>query len=156
MRCPQIDILLQAGAWGEAKDYEDLFRRAISIAVQIAQLPLVDKSELSIVLSDDLHIGRLNKQWRSKPQSTNVLCFPIDTIKLGETPGQLLGDIIVSRETIAREADELEISFDQHLAHMIIHGFLHIFGYDHIDDKDAGIMEELEGRCLRSLNQVHH
>jgi probable rRNA maturation factor len=80
-----------------------------------------------------------------------VLSFPAYPITPGKIPGPMLGDIIIARETVAREAKELEKPFEDHLTHLMVHGFLHLFGYDHMNDAEAEIMEGLETRILADL-----
>ena len=148
---PTIDIVKQAGNWPPESELLNLVTAAISITVEVAGLTLPQESELSIVLSNDEQIQSLNKTWREIDKPTNVLSFPAEDLKIGEMPGLLLGDIVLAIETIAKEANDFNISFNHHLTHLVIHGFLHIFGYDHIEDKDAEIMEALEIACLAQL-----
>ncbi len=148
---PAIDIIEQAGDWPSETEIMVLVTRAISITVDVAGLKLRQESELSIVLSDDEHVQALNKTWRDIDKPTNVLSFPVEDLEVGEMPGLLLGDIVLAIETITKEANDFEITFNHHLTHLVIHGFLHIFGYDHIEDKDAELMEALEIACLAQL-----
>jgi probable rRNA maturation factor len=80
-----------------------------------------------------------------------VLSFPAFPIEPSQMPGPMLGDIIIARETVEREAAELEKSVDDHLAHLMVHGMLHLFGYDHMNNAEAEIMEGLETRILAAL-----
>lgn len=148
---PAIDIIEQAGDWPREAEMNDLAAKAISVTVDVAGLNLLQDSELSIVLSNNEQVQILNQTWRKIAKPTNVLSFPVEDIAIGEMPGHLLGDIVLARETIAKEANDFDISFNHHLTHLIIHGFLHIFGYDHIEDKDAEVMETLEISCLGRL-----
>ena len=100
--------------------------------------------ELSVVLSDDAHIRQLNRDFRAKDKPTNVLSFPQDV------PG-LLGDVILSRETLEREAIAQGKTFADHTAHMLVHGVLHLLGFDHQDDGTATDMEAREVRALARL-----
>ena len=152
---PAIDIVVQAGNWPPEAEMLGLATKAISIAVRIAGLNLLQGSELSIVLSNDEQVRTLNQTWRNIDKPTNVLSFPVVEVAIGETPGLLLGDIVLALETIAKEANDFGISFNHHLAHLVIHGFLHIFGYDHIEDNDADVMEDLEIACLGRLGIVN-
>lgn len=119
--------------------------------------------ELSVVLADDDFIRRLNRERRGHDRPTNVLAFPVLTgAELGalikrsnagagpEAP-ILLGDIVVSHETAAREAGERQIPLADHLAHLIVHGVLHLHGYDHIDNDRAEVMEAIEAGVLGGL-----
>ena len=148
---PTIDIVEQAGNWPPGAETLNLATKAIAIAVEVAGLKLLQDCELSIVLSNDEQVRTLNKTWREIDKPTNVLSFPAEDLEIGEIPGLLLGDIVLAIETIAKEANDFEITFNHHLTHLVIHGFLHIFGYDHIEDKDAEIMEALEITCLGRL-----
>lgn len=106
-------------------------------------------AELSILLTNDEEQHELNKQWRGKDSSTNVLSFP-QIEPFGPVVG-ILGDITMARETLVREADDLGKSFADHFSHLVVHGFLHILGYDHIDEAEALQMESLETQILASL-----
>ena len=133
-----IDILVQAKGW---PDCAALSARAVEAAA--AQLDGPREGELSLVLSDDLQIRALNRDYRNKDKATNVLSFP--------QSGPLLGDIILARETIAREAGEKNITFESHVTHLIMHGWLHLQGFDHQTDADAGEMEAIEIAALAVL-----
>jgi len=104
------------------------------------------------VLADDAMMAEINSQWRNQPKPTNVLSFPAFPLVPGGQPGPMLGDIILARETIEREALELDKPVDEHITHLIVHGFLHLFGYDHIENTDAEEMEAIETRILSSLD----
>lgn len=107
-------------------------------------------AELSILLTNDVAQHALNKQWRQKDSSTNVLSFP--QIEPFSDPAGLLGDVSFAYETIIREADEQAKTLDHHLAHLAVHSFLHILGYDHISDSDALEMERRETDILATMN----
>jgi len=106
-------------------------------------------AELSILLTNDEEQHELNKQWRGKDSSTNVLSFP-QIEPFGPVVG-LLGDITLARETLIREADEQGVGFEAHFTHLVVHGFLHILGYDHLTDEEATAMESLETSILATL-----
>lgn len=133
-----IDVLAQSGAW-PAVDVAP----AILAAWDVLEAPRA--GELSVVLTDDAHIRALNHDYRGKDKATNVLSFPITP------PAPLLGDIVFAQETLAREALEGDKAFTDHFAHLLIHGFLHLQGYDHESDADAAIMEALEIAALARL-----
>ena len=105
-------------------------------------------AELAIVLTDDSAIRLLNRQWRGIDKATNVLSFPTEGAG-GKPP--LIGDIVLAYETIAREARDQGKPFAHHLAHLAVHGYLHLLGYDHQRDKDAEAMEQIERKILRRL-----
>lgn len=114
--------------------------------------------EICLVLTNDAEISQLNKAWRGKEGPTNVLSFPAeddfsDVPQSGENPDdRILGDVIFAFETIAREAGEQDKSFHNHVAHLFVHGVLHLLGYDHQSDEEAGQMESLERRILATLD----
>lgn len=106
-------------------------------------------AELSIVLTDDAEQRQLNHQWRGIDKPTNVLSFP--QIEPFAPVVGLLGDITLARETLEREAAELGKDFADHFTHLVVHGFLHILGYDHLNEEEALVMEGLETQILQSL-----
>lgn len=107
--------------------------------------------EVSLVFTDDASIQEINAEWRGKDKPTNVLSFPAFPLEPGKMPGPMLGDIVIARETVEREAVDLDKSFEDHLTHLLVHGFLHLFGYDHMETDDAERMEALETRILAVL-----
>ena len=135
-----IEVFVQAGAWGEV---DPLIHRAIEAGLSVIDQPRL--GELSIVLSDDAHVQALNRDYRGKDKATNVLSFPVPP------PAPLLGDIVLAHETLTREAKEKTASFEAHVTHLLIHGFLHLQGYTHENDVDATVMEALEIKALAKL-----
>jgi len=127
-------------------------RSAIESATATGELNFPQDSELSIVLTDDRSIRELNKFWRQIDKPTNVLSFPGQNTVPGDLAGPVLGDIVLAHETLSLEAREQQISLRDHFTHLIIHGFLHLFGYDHENDIDAGIMERKESEALARLD----
>ncbi len=112
-----------------------------------------DRLEVSILLTDDAQVRQLNRDYRKKDQPTNVLSFPAlddDTPIPPEGP-VLLGDVIIARETTEREAYEESKSLKNHVSHLVVHGVLHLLGYDHIEDDEAEEMESLERSILGAL-----
>ena len=145
-----IDILTESPLWGDSETYEKLAQTCVDAVWARLELPK-KPTELSLVLTDDASIRTINAEWRNKDKATNVLSFPAFDIAPGDAPGPMLGDIIIARETVEREAQEENKSFDQHLHHMIVHGLLHLLGYDHEDDEEAEEMEGLEREILHAL-----
>jgi probable rRNA maturation factor len=128
------------------RDLDGLMARAlVAASVETGRQGAVD-----ILFTNDAEMHTLNKQWRKIDQPTDVLSFPADGP--GE-PGQppLLGDIAIGYETALRDAEAMGRSFDAHVSHLLIHGFLHLVGYDHIEAADAAVMEPLETRILAGL-----
>ena len=107
------------------------------------------EAELSIRLVNEAESQTLNRDYRGKDKPTNVLSFPADLPPELELP--LLGDLVVCRQVVEREAKEQNKALQDHWAHMIIHGTLHLLGFDHIDDDDAEVMETLEVALLGQL-----
>lgn len=108
-----------------------------------------DEAELSIRLVDEAESAELNLQYRLKAGATNVLSFPADLPAELEIP--LLGDLVICAPVVEKEASEQRKSSAAHWAHMVVHGTLHLIGYDHIDDADAEHMEALEIDILNTL-----
>ncbi|WP_186395434.1 rRNA maturation RNase YbeY [Stappia sp. TSB10GB4] len=147
---PEIDVAVEAEGWPAPAELEALVARVVGIACAEAGLELVEGAELSVVFADDARVRELNRDWRDKDAPTNVLSFPGGDED--EPPfGPLLGDIILARETVVREAQALEIAFSDHVTHLVAHGFLHLFGYDHQMEDEAEEMEALERRILAVL-----
>jgi probable rRNA maturation factor len=120
---------------------------------------VVKDLELSVLLTDDAKMQSLNKEFRGVEKSTNVLSFPDLEINWQELlefqpDGDYiyLGDIAFGYETVAAEAKNKMISFEDHFKHLLIHAILHLIGYDHVDDEDAQIMEALEIEILSNYN----
>jgi len=108
-------------------------------------------AELSVLLADDTFVQSLNRKFRGKDKPTNVLSFPNTPTPAGalyDEPSSL-GDIALAFETVKAEAKTQHKSFDDHLAHLVVHGVLHLLGYDHVDDEDAEKMEKRERELLK-------
>ena len=145
------DILVEAGEWGDPAALQALVDRAVAATAERADAEILDGSEVSVVLTDDAAIRVLNRDHRGFDKPTNVLSFPQDDPD-AEAYGPLLGDIVIARETVAREAVDGGLPFSHHLTHMIVHGFLHLVGYDHLEDDEADEMERLETAILAALD----
>jgi len=175
----RIEIVVDCGRWTARRNSEAVVRRAIAEA---ACAVATGAGELAIVLTDDAKIRELNRRWRRKNAPTNVLSFPtadkfhlsapaeyrrttkrpasrtrasVQTAgaraaKTGAVP--LLGDIVIAYETTAREARAERKRFAHHLAHLAVHGFLHLAGYDHATERQAEAMEKLEAAILSRLD----
>ncbi len=124
-------------------------RDAIFAALRAAEPDFAGPCELALVLADDAHQKQLNKKWRGQDKTTNVLSFP--QIEPFSPIFGLLGDIVLARQTVAHEAQASQIPLQHHYMHLVVHGFLHILGYDHQIDKQACLMEGLETRILKTL-----
>ena len=117
-----------------------------------ASLSLKEYLELSVRLTDDKEIMDLNKTYRNKNSPTNVLSFCSQKNKYDKLGFQILGDLVISRDTVIKELAGTEKTFEQHISHLTVHGFLHLLGYIHEDDNEAKTMENLETEILKKLN----
>ncbi len=156
MTALDIQISVEEGNWPEEESLlafcaPVLEAAAAYLAAEEEQPLPITPPELSLVFTDDASMRAINAEWRNQDKPTNVLSFPAFPVTPGAMPGPMLGDIIVARETLEREAVDLEKSFDAHLTHLLVHGFLHLFGYDHMEDDEAERMESLETRILARL-----
>jgi probable rRNA maturation factor len=152
---PVLDIVVDSPLWATQRGVKAVLRRAIAAA---AAMVSATDGELAIVLTDDAAIRALNRHWRRKDEPTNVLSFPT-SIPLpppqaveGKNAPRLLGDIVIAYETTAREAEAEGKPLRDHLAHLAVHGFLHLVGYDHTTEEEAAAMEALEIAVLARLD----
>jgi len=137
----EIDIVVAASEWDTIEDLEGLTNRCIVASLKNCLVVLAPECEIGVTYCDDDEIKKLNRHWRGKNAPTNVLSFP--------TPGlledkRLLGDIIIAYQTVMREAKEFGRPLTSYVGHMLIHGVLHLVGYDHETNAEAEIMEKLE------------
>ena len=125
-----------------------------AIEKTLAHIQFTRPCEITVTLTDDLTIQKLNAQYRNKNKPTNVLSFSAYNPDEPHPPGHPihLGDLVLTEETIQREAIEQNKSLIDHVTHLIIHGTLHLLGYDHVDDKDAAIMEGIEIDILKAMS----
>ena len=105
---------------------------------------------LNIRIVEEREITALNSQYRGTKKSTNILSFPFDAVT--PEPMPILGDIVICAPLVVREAQEQNKSIESHWAHLVVHGILHLLGYDHHRDNDAKIMETLESEILTKMN----
>jgi probable rRNA maturation factor len=154
----KIDVLVDSEHWTEVRAASAVVRRAVrQAATAVAQHP----TELAIVLTDDAAMRRLNRDWRGVDAPTNVLSFAARNTgdrtghrrgnRLRHSAHNHLGDIVLAYQTIEREARHEDKPFNDHLAHLAVHGFLHLLGYDHRNDAQARRMESAERAILRGL-----
>lgn len=145
---------------GQARAWPELVRNAAEAAIAESAFPGLTSSkrpvELSVHLTGDDQVRALNAQWRGKDQPTNVLSFPLaDEQQLTSAkvagPELLLGDIVLARGVCAAEAAAKGVAIEDHAVHLVIHGTLHLLGYDHSDDDLAADMETRETRALKRL-----
>lgn len=154
----EIDVDISEPEWKESfLDVEMIARKAMGYALELAALPDKIKGrelEASVVLANDDLLHILNREYRQMDKPTNVLSFAtLDSDDpLPEDGPFPLGDIILSYQTIDREAKEQSKFFKDHFTHMVVHGTLHLIGYDHMTEDEANIMEMLEIRILEKMN----
>jgi probable rRNA maturation factor len=149
----EVDVLVEAAPWASLADAEALVVRAVNAACAGALTEYeidVDGAEIAVKLTDDATIRALNRAWRGKDYATNVLSFPTPEVaRAGGDPH--LGDIAIAYETLAREAEAEGKPLADHLAHLAVHGTLHLLGYDHEVAEEAEEMEAMERRVLADL-----
>jgi probable rRNA maturation factor len=146
--------------WDSSRRWEPLVRKAAEAAIAESAFPdLMDSDraiEMSVTLTGDEEVQALNAKWRGKDKPTNVLSFPMaDDLDFARSnvagPELLLGDIILAHGVCAAEAAEKGVSFEQHATHLLVHGMLHLLGYDHQEDAQASDMEAREVKALARL-----
>lgn len=146
-----IDIALEAGGWPDEDALRSLAETAVGTALAELGLQATQPVELSLLFTDDAHIQVLNREWRGKDKATNVLSFPAFEVAPGDALPPMLGDIVLAHETISSEAALEQKPFEHHFTHLVIHGLLHLLGYDHETDAEAEEMEAIERRALARL-----
>ncbi len=139
-----VDLIVEDDAWSSLEGKTRLVEQAITAACR--ELPEREPGVVAVLLADDDAIAAMNAQFRGKSGPTNVLSFPA-----GEHADNHLGDIALAHGVVAREAQARNIALGDHLRHLVIHGFLHLQGYDHQEDDEASVMEGIERRALANL-----
>lgn len=131
----------------------------------LASLVLVEEgypesAELTVLLVDESEMASYNQRFLEREGPTDVLAFPVEELTAGEVPEPdrnapplILGDVIIAPSYVRRQADDLDVSFEDEMALMVTHGILHLLGYDHIDDDDAELMEGREGQLLEMVGR---
>lgn len=147
----ELDLLVEAGTWPEEEMLKRLVDRAAGAVFAEIGTAWSGASELSIVFSDDANIRELNAGWRGKDKPTNVLSFPAFPVSGGGSLPPMLGDIVLAAETVLREAELEQKPLENHISHLVIHGLLHLLGYDHETDAEAEEMEAAERAALARL-----
>jgi probable rRNA maturation factor len=158
----RLELRIDGGNWGVPAEVEGVAVRAVTAAMETAGLG--DSAvEVSLFLTTDEAITALNAQFRGQPKPTNVLSWPAFALAPpapGERPplpralpgeAMPIGDIALAFETVAAEANDQNLAFDDHATHLIIHGVLHLLGFDHERDEDAEVMEGIERVALARL-----
>ena len=145
---PLIDVTIEAEEWASLDAPSQLAEDAILAAIGESGVSLAANAEVSVLFCDDGFIRDLNRKWRGIDQPANVLSFPSGG-DAASTP--LLGDIVIAFETASREASEAGRPLRDHVAHLLVHGFLHLTGHDHTGAAEAETMEALERAILGRL-----
>ncbi|MCA1198835.1 rRNA maturation RNase YbeY [Sphingomonas sp. R647] len=157
-----LDVAVQAEPGWPELDWDALGMKAAAAAVDQTPYGYLSTSdamiEIAVRLTDDAEVHQLNAQYRQKDKPTNVLSFPmiepdlIESLTQNSDDGEvILGDIILAQGVCEREAEEKGISVEQHATHLIVHGVLHLLGYDHQGDSEAEAMESMERTALATL-----
>lgn len=141
-----LDLRIADPRWEALGDLDELAARVLDRASSRTKTG----GELAVLFTDDAEMRALNSQWRQLDKPTDVLSFPSDQPEIPGQP-QYLGDIALGYETALRDAEAMQRPLEGHVSHLLIHGFLHLLGYDHIETKDAQVMEPLETQILASL-----
>lgn len=150
VEAPMIDVMVEAGGWTDESVLRERVSATLAAAIAGAMPHLTPAAEISFVFTDDAHIRELNRRYRQADAATNVLSFPAPQMTPGAF-GPVLGDLVFAYETIAGEAAAGKLDFDHHLAHLIVHGFLHLLSYNHQTESEAAAMEHLETAILGRL-----
>ncbi len=157
----ELDVLVDDPRW-QALDLDALIPLAVFATLEHLEIE-PETAELSVLACNDARITLLNDDFRDKPTATNVLSWPSED-RAAQQPGGVpmplragcegtvaLGDIALAFETCAREADEMNVPLQDHVTHLIVHGTLHLLGYDHIRDPDATLMQGIETEILGKM-----
>ncbi len=145
-----LDILHEAGDWSQIGDRDALIEAAARALAMDPRFAAHEPAEACVALSDDATVQELNARFRGKDKPTNVLSFPATPLP-GGVIDPSLGDIVLAQETVAREAAEQGVPPAHHLQHLVVHGLLHLLGFDHETEAEAREMEGIEIDVLATL-----
>ena len=144
-----VSIEVEDESWLALAGLDALAQKAVDAA--LAGASVKEPGEVALLFTDDSAIAEINAEWRGKDKPTNVLSFPAPDMPVPEGEARHLGDIVLAHGVIAREAAEQVKTLHDHTAHLIVHGVLHLLGYDHETDAEAEEMERLEAAILNRL-----
>ena len=148
----EVEVVYHSDEWHKLGNIEKGILKAVQATFGRVKLQEERPILISLALSDDAEVRRLNEVFRGKDKSTNVLSFPAAEDEWVPQDGPIsIGDVILAYETVLREAEEQNISAKDHIHHLVVHGILHVLGFDHENDEEATIMEGLEKEILDSL-----
>lgn len=147
-----LDVAQESELWSSAGITEDIIERAGAVVASHPRFRDREPAEACVALSDDASVQDLNRRYRGQDKPTNVLSFPSGAVQKELQRGPIaLGDIVIAFETTLREAQEQNIPFTHHLQHLVVHGVLHLMGFDHESEPEAEEMEGLEVEILACL-----
>ena len=138
----RVELTEDDGDWSRLENAESVIEGAAGAVAAV-----MGRGSVSVALSSDAHVAELNERFRGIAKATNVLSFPAGA---GAADGHL-GDIVLAWETVEREAREQDVSLEHHVQHLVVHGILHLLGYDHTTTADAERMETIEIKILFEL-----
>jgi len=144
-----VSIEVEDESWLALAGLDALAQTAVAAA--LAGASMTEPGEVALLFTDDSAIAEINAEWRGKDKPTNVLSFPAPDMPVPEGEARHLGDIVLAHGVILREAGEQGKTLQDHTAHLIVHGVLHLLGYDHETDAEAEEMESLETSILSGL-----
>ncbi len=147
-----VELSVEDPAWAAVADLKHLAEHTLAVAFGESGGVTPEMAEVSCLFCDDATIRALNAQWRGHDKPTNVLSFPAAAPPAADAL-RLLGDIVLSFGTVEREAHEEGKPLDAHVAHLLVHGLLHLVGHDHAEPWEADAMEALETRIMRKLGR---
>ena len=144
-----VEVSLGEGEWPDGEEAADWCSRAACAA--LAGTGRAEAAEISVLLGSDDEVRALNRRFRGRDRATNVLSFPSGAAPWPGGPPPL-GEIALAGATVRREAEEQQKTLHDHLCHLVVHGTLHLLGFDHRTEEEAARMERLEARCLETLS----
>lgn len=145
----EINRVVKSPLWS-GKDFAKRKDMVNIVCLIFNYLSLSDDKSMSIVLVNDIQMHKMNLKFRGKNKSTNVLSFPCDN----EFDDDYIGDVVLSFETIEKESIEQGKSLENHFKHLLVHGILHILGYDHVEDDERLVMEKIEVDILKKIGVI--
>lgn len=146
----ELEMRMDEEAWQQIPGVENTILQSFEAAIGLKNMTIADTGA-TIVLSNNRQVSLLNEQWRDKPMPTNVLSFPACKGETNDNGKRYLGDIILAFEVVSNEAEAQGKALATHLCHLVIHGALHLMGFDHENDKAADEMEDLERTAMNAL-----
>jgi probable rRNA maturation factor len=148
-----IDVVVQFGTARKGVPHSSSLRKWVRYAAKLSNRKMVGHYQVSVRIVGNAESRTLNCSWRGKDKPTNVLSFPIEnwTQASRQSLPSMLGDLVICAPVVAREAKEQGKTLRAHWAHMVVHGTLHLLGYDHVKEREAQRMEALEVEILRDF-----